>query len=85
MPQRQKVAGNLPINLMKSEQLVYVVVVGYRDTVTRRERRGSSQGVSIRLGRGLYYRPSTFRNRSVEWEETAQVDTGLLGLTTKKI
>ena len=71
---------------MKSEQLVWVIDdVGYLERVTRREGRGSSQGVSIRVARGLYYRPSTFRSRPVEWEETAQVDTGLLGLTTKHI
>ena len=86
IPQRQSVQGNLPFNLMKSEQLVWVIDgVDYLETVTRRERRGSSQGVSIRVARGLYYRPSTFRSRAVEWEETNKVDTGLLGMTTKHI
>ena len=51
----------------------------------RRERRGASHDVSIRVARGLYYRPSTFRRRSIEWEETIHADTGLLGLTTKHI
>ena len=86
IPQRQNVQGNLPFNLMKSEQLVWVIDgVDYLETVTRRERRGSSQGVSIRVARGLYYRPSTFRSRAVEWEETQRLDNGLLGLTTKHI
>ena len=86
VPQRQRIEGNLPFNLMKSEQLVWVIDgVEYLETVTRRERRGSSHGVSIRVARGLYYRPSTFRSRPVEWEETARVDSGLLGLTTKHI
>ena len=57
----------------------------YLETVTRRERRGTSQGVSIRVARGLYYWPSTFRSRPIEWEETVHADTGLLGLTTKHI
>ena len=35
--------------------------------------------------RGVYYRPSTFRSRVVEWDGTGRVDTGLLGLTTKHI
>ncbi len=86
IPQRQQVEGNLPFNLMKSEQLVWVIDgVDYLETVTRRERRGTSHGVSIRVARGLYYRPSTFRSRAVEWEETQRVDNGLLGLTTKHI
>ena len=71
---------------MKSEQLVWVIDgVDYLETVTRRERRGSSHWVSIRVARGLYYRPSAFRSRPVEWEETVNTDTGLLGLTTKHI
>ena len=46
---------------------------------------GTSHGVSIQVARGLYYRPSTFRSRAIEWEETVKADTGLLGLTTKHL
>ena len=71
---------------MKSEQLVWVIQdVDYLETVVRRERRGTSHGVSIRVARGLYYRPSTFRSRPIESEETVHADTGMLGLTTKHI
>ena len=84
--QRQNIQGQVPFNLMKSETLVWVIQgVNYLETVTRRERRGTSHGVSIRVARGLYYRPTTFRSRPVEWEETIHADTGLLGLTTKHI
>ena len=34
---------------------------------------------------GVYYQPGTFRNRSVEWEETVHHDTGLLGFTTRHL
>ena len=51
----------------------------------RRERRGTSHGISVRVARGLYYPPSTSRIRPIEWEETVHADTGLLGLTTKHI
>ena len=86
VPKRQRVNGAVPFNLMKSEQLVWVIQgVDYLETVVRRERRGSSQGLSIRVARGLYYRPSTFRSRPIEWEETVHADTGMLGLTTKHI
>ena len=37
------------------------------------------------MARGVYYRPGTFRSRSVEWDETVHQDTGLLGFTTKHI
>ena len=77
VPQRQRVSCHVPFNLMKSEQLVWVIQgVDYLETVVRRERRGTSHGVSIRVARGLYYRPSTFRSRPIEWEETVHADTG---------
>ena len=46
---------------------------------------GSSHGLSFRVARGLYYRPSTFRGRVIEKEETVHQDTGLFGFTTKHI
>ena len=86
IPKRQRVNGAVPFNLMKSEQLVWVIQgVDYLETVVRRERRSSSQGLSIRVARGLYYRPSTFRSPPIEWEETVHADTGMLGLTTRHI
>ena len=86
VPQRQNITGRVPFNLMNSETLVWVMGgVDYLEVVTRRERRGSSHGLSIRVARGLYYRPGVFRSRSVEWEETVHQDTGLLGFTTKHI
>ena len=86
IPKRERVNGAVPFNLMKSEQLVWVTQgVDYLETVVRRERRGSSQGLSIRVARGLCYRPSTFRSRPIEWEETVYAGTGMLGLTTKHI
>ena len=59
--------------------------MNYLGTVGRRERRGASHGVSIRVARSLYYRPSTFPSRSIEWEETVHAGTGMLGLTTKHV
>ena len=49
VPDRQQLSGNVPFNLMKSEKLVWVMDdVDYIETVVRRERRGSSHGLSIR-------------------------------------
>lgn len=86
IPNRLGNIGPVPFNLMKSEQLVWVIDgVDYYEVKTRRERRGTSHGVSIRVAKGLYYRPSTFRSRPVEWEETVHADTGMLGITSKHI
>ena len=86
VPDRQNINGRIPFNLMKSEKLVWVMQdVDYLEVVTRRERRGSSHGLSIRVAKGVYYRPGTFRSWSMEWEKTIHQDTGLLGFTTKHI
>ena len=85
VPQRQIVSG-YPFNLMKSEKLIWCFDrVSYHEVVVRRERRGTSQGVSIRVAKGVYYRPSQFRSQTHEWEENVHADTGLLGITTKHI
>ncbi len=86
IPERLGELPPIPFNLMKSEQLVWVIDgVDYYEVKTRRERRGTSHGVSIRVAKGLYYRPSTFSSRPVEWEETVHEDTGILGVTSKHI
>ena len=86
IPNRLGDIGRVPFNLMKSEKLVWVIKeVDYYEVRTRRERQGTSHGASIRVARGLYYRPSTFSSRTVEWEETVRMDTGLLGVTSKHI
>ncbi len=86
IPERLKLTTRPPFNLMKSEQLVWLIDgVGYYEVKTRRERRGTSHGVSIRVAKGLYYSPRTFRSQAVEWEETVHEDTGLLGVTSKHL
>ena len=86
VPQRQTISDPVPFNLMKSEQLVWVIDdVDYHEVVIRRERRGTSHGLSIRVAKGLYYRPGMFRSHVHEWEETVHVDTGLLGVTSKHL
>ena len=58
VPDRQHLSGNAPFNLMKSGKLVWVMDdVDYIGTIVRRERRGSSHGLSIRIARGVYHRP----------------------------
>ncbi len=86
VPQRQQDSSNLPFNLMKSEQLVWTIGdMDHLETVVRRERVGSSHGLSFKVARGLYYRPSTFWSRPIEMEETVHADTGMLRFTTKHL
>ena len=86
VPQRQHLTNPVPFNLMKSEKLVWTMHdAEYYEVTTRRERRGTSHGLSIRVTRGVYYRPGVFRSKNVEWDENVHADTGLLGFTTKHI
>lgn len=78
--------GRLPFNMMKSESLVWVFPdVRYLKEVTRREFRGSSMGASIRVAKGVYVRPGTFKGRSVESSSMEYQDSGVFGITTKHI
>ena len=81
-----KIGGHLPFNLMKSEVLIWIGDdIRYGKTVTRREFVGGSQGVSVRVAKGVYVRKSAFRGRPVSKSELEFVDSGLLGVTTKHI
>ena len=55
VPDRLKVTSDVPFNLMKSEQLVWLISgVKYYEVKTRRRRQGTSHGLSIRVARGDY-------------------------------
>ena len=86
VPERIKPVGGLPFNLLKSEKLVWILSdVDYYQTKVRRIREGMSHGLSMRVARGLYYRPSRFSSETVESEETLHADTGVLGITNRHI
>lgn len=86
VPERMDVAGRLPFNFQKSERLVWLFEnTEYLEDKTRTHYRGGSQGVSIRIARGLYYRTGGFRGERIQTTETVSVDTGLLGATTKHL
>lgn len=76
----------LPFNLLKTEVLVWVERdVQLLEDRTRRQYVGGSQGVSIRVMKGVYYRVGAFKASPVDTQVTVHVDTGLLGVTTKHL
>ena len=84
VPERMQVAGNLPFNLQKTEKIVWVFQnVDYYEQKTRTKYVGGSQGVSIRIAKGVYYRTGAFKGERVQTSETIHADTGLLGITNK--
>lgn len=81
-----RVEGDLPFNLQKTEKIVWVFEnVDYLEERIRTRYVGGSQGVSIRVARGLYYRVGGFKGERIQTGETVHADTGLLGLTDRHL
>jgi uncharacterized protein len=86
IPRRLKVDIDLPINLQKDEQVVWIFPRGeYLEDKTRRQYVGGSQGVSVRIMKGLYYRVGAFAGQPVDRTERVHIDTGMVVVTTKHI
>jgi len=86
VPQRMSVDGNLPINLQKGEQVVWAFSSSkYLEDKIRRQFVGGSQGVSIRVMKGVYYRVGAFKGQSIEHTERVHIDTGWVVVTNKNI
>lgn len=83
---RVSLDGSLPINLQRGERVVWAFAGSqYLEDKTRREFVGRSQGVSVRVMRGVYYRVGAFKGHPVEHTERVLVDTGLVVVTDKNI
>lgn len=86
IPQRAKPDSDLGINFQKGEQFVWRLKgVKYYEDKTKRQTVGRSQGVSIRVMKGVYYRVGQFKGTPVETTERTHVDTGDLVITSKNI
>ena len=84
---RYEVSGSrLPFNLMKSEAVISVIEgVEYYKEVTRRQHQGSSMGASVRVAKGVYIRPGSYKGQTIETVSMERQDTGTFGLTTKHL
>ena len=86
VPQRIKLTGQLPFNLQKTESLIWVFPsASYYEDKTRRSFVGSTQGVSVRIAKGVYYRVGAFKGHPVETTERVHMGNGLFGVTNKNI
>lgn len=85
IPCRLKFKG-LPFNLQKEETLVWAFGQSkYYEEKVRREFVGAHHGVSLRVARGVYYRVGGFRGHPVERSELVEIDTGIVGVTSKHL
>ena len=86
IPQRMSVNGNLPINFQKGEQVVWAFSGSkYLEDKTRRQFVGRTQGISVRVMKGVYYRVGAFKGHAVESTERVHIDTGWVVITSKNI
>ena len=85
-PRSIVISGNLGVNLIKNEQVVWVFgSVEYLEDRIKRQYVGASQGLSMRVMKGIYYRVGAFKGETIERTDRVSVDTGLLVVTTKNI
>lgn len=84
--ERINIDGHLPFLFQKSETIVWLFKnVEFYEQQIRTEYQGGSQGISVRVAKGVYYRASAFKGRPVKISEMKYIGTGLLVLTTKHI
>lgn len=78
--------GGVAVNLQKSEGVVWVFHdVAYLEDRVRRQYQGHSQGVSVRVMQGVYYRVGAFKGEPVFSTQRVLVDRGSLVVTTKHL
>lgn len=86
IPNRLKIDGPLPFNLLKDETVIWIFNnVNYYQTRTYRHYVGGSQGASVRVMKGVYYRVGGFRGYPIEETKLTLVDQGILCITNKNI
>ena len=86
VPKRVTLDGGPSINFQKGERVVWAFPNSeYLEDRVRRQYVGGSQGMSVRLMKGVYYRVGAFKGEAVETTERTQVDVGLVVITAKNI
>lgn len=85
IPDRTKIEGTRA-NLMKKEKAVWLFNGSkFFEERIHRSFKGVSHGLSIRIAKGVYYRPAAFRGSPVESAKLVHVDTGQALITSHHI
>lgn len=83
---RITIAGNFPFLLSKNEHLLWLFRnVTLQMQKVRRETVGRTQGISVRVCKGVYYRTGGFRGHPVETTYMQRIGTGSVCLTDKNL
>ena len=80
------ITGDFPFLLSKNENILWMFRgITLLQQKVRREYRGRSSGVSMRVCKGVYYRTGGFRGTPVETSYMAHIGTGSVCLTDKNL
>ncbi|MGA3304592.1 MAG: hypothetical protein ABSC26_01140 [Stellaceae bacterium] len=86
VPKRVSLSQSLPLNLQTGEQIVWAFQDSeYLEDRTHRQYVGGSQGVSVRIAKGLYYRTGSFKGQAIDRTVRERIDTGIVAVTNKNI
>lgn len=83
---RIKINGNLPFKFQKSENLIWLFQnVELFEQRIKTTYKGGSQGVSLRIAKGVYYRTNSFKGHPVKTTKIVPIATGMVAITEKHI
>ncbi len=85
IPSKFSADADLPFNFKSGEKLIWVFTCSYSEMKVVKQFVGSSQGYSVRIAKGVYYRASAFKGMPIEKNIIAPVDAGLLAITDKSL
>lgn len=86
VPDTKITTEQLPFIFQKSEKFIWAFYqVKYFEQITKTHYRGGSQGVSIKIAKGVYYRTNAFKGYPVQEQELKYLGSGIFAITDKHI
>lgn len=83
---RLNISGNSPFLLDKGETLIWAFqTVEFYEQRSKTTFEGKSQGISIKIAKGVYYRTGHFKGNPVTTTQMTLIANGMLALTNKNI
>ncbi len=86
IPERLNISGKLPFLLQKDESLIWLFhEVECHENRTKTIYEGRSQGFSVKIAKGLYYRTGSFKGYPITSEHAVLLGVGILALSNKNL
>ena len=86
LTQRINISGKLPFKFLKNEKLIWLFQnVELNEQRIKTTYEGKSQGVSLRIAKGVYYRTGNFKGKPVQTMNIIPIAIGMLAITYKHL